>query len=176
LINRTDPLGLLDPGDFEAVRQAAAQAARSGAETGVGVVGAGAVAVVGAKFALVAGAGLAAGYAIGYYPGQWSARYFYPDQFPDTQTQPSPQASPSATQGPKQKPKCEPIQLKPFEWTPPLEFPFPSSGPLGPQNPPRDRERRDRCREKCLPLLDSGDLQSSEYRKCYRECIGTLLK
>lgn len=36
--------------------------------------------------------------------------------------------------------------------------------------------REQRCRNKCLHLLHSpsGDLQSSEYRKCYRECIGSL--
>ena len=36
--------------------------------------------------------------------------------------------------------------------------------------------RAQRCRNKCLHLLHSpsGDLQSSEYRKCYRECIGSL--
>ncbi len=37
-------------------------------------------------------------------------------------------------------------------------------------------ERHSRCVEECLHLLPSptGDLQSSEYRKCYRECMGTL--
>jgi hypothetical protein len=36
--------------------------------------------------------------------------------------------------------------------------------------------REQRCRNKCLHLLHSpsGDLQSSEYRKCHRECIGSL--
>lgn len=124
----------------------------------------------------VAAGGLAVGYGIGYYPGQWTARYFFPNQFPDTQT--SPQVQPqTAPQASKKGPKCEPLpQLKPFEWTPPLQFPFSSPSPLGPNNPPRDRDRRDRCREKCLPLMHSptGDLQSSEYRKCYRECVGSL--
>jgi len=103
-INRTDPLGLFDTSNFEAVRQAAAQVARSGPGTGVAAAGAGALAFAGAKFAVVAGAGLAVGYAIGYYPGQWSARYFYPDQFPDTQTQTMPQAAtprPTCGAGPK---------------------------------------------------------------------------
>ena len=38
------------------------------------------------------------------------------------------------------------------------------------------RSRHDECVEKCLHLLPSpsGDLQSSEYRKCYRECMGAL--
>jgi hypothetical protein len=38
------------------------------------------------------------------------------------------------------------------------------------------QERHNRCVEQCLHLLrsPSGDLQSSEYRKCYRECMGTL--
>lgn len=36
--------------------------------------------------------------------------------------------------------------------------------------------KHERCRDKCLHLLPSpnGDLQSSEYRKCYRECMGSL--
>ena len=38
------------------------------------------------------------------------------------------------------------------------------------------RSKREECLDKCLHLLPSpsGDLQSSEFRKCYRECIGTL--
>jgi len=38
------------------------------------------------------------------------------------------------------------------------------------------QERHNRCVEDCLHLLPSpsGDLQSSEYRKCYRECVGSL--
>ena len=38
------------------------------------------------------------------------------------------------------------------------------------------RSKHEECLEKCLHLLPSpsGDLQSSEFRKCYRECIGTL--
>lgn len=36
--------------------------------------------------------------------------------------------------------------------------------------------KHDRCVAQCLHLLPSpsGDLQSSEYRKCYRECMGRL--
>ncbi len=36
--------------------------------------------------------------------------------------------------------------------------------------------RHERCVNKCLHLLPSpsGDLQSSEYRKCYGECMGRL--
>jgi RHS repeat-associated protein len=38
------------------------------------------------------------------------------------------------------------------------------------------KSKREECLEKCLHLLPSpsGDLQSSEFRKCYRECIGSL--
>jgi len=38
------------------------------------------------------------------------------------------------------------------------------------------RSKREECLDKCLHLLPSpsGDLQASEFRKCYRECIGTL--
>jgi len=38
------------------------------------------------------------------------------------------------------------------------------------------QERHNRCVEECLHLLrsPSGDLQFSEYRRCYRECMGTL--
>lgn len=40
---------------------------------------------------------------------------------------------------------------------------------------PLYRRKRD-CYAECAHLLHSpsGDLQSSEYRKCYRECKGTL--
>jgi len=39
-----------------------------------------------------------------------------------------------------------------------------------------DKDKADECYEKCKHLLPSpsGDLQSSEYRKCYRECTGSL--
>jgi hypothetical protein len=38
------------------------------------------------------------------------------------------------------------------------------------------RSKHDECVEKCLHLLPSpsGELQSSEFRKCYRECMGSL--
>jgi hypothetical protein len=38
------------------------------------------------------------------------------------------------------------------------------------------KSKHDRCVSQCLHLLPSpsGDLQSSEYRKCYRECMGRL--
>jgi len=38
------------------------------------------------------------------------------------------------------------------------------------------RKKEDDCWEKCKHLLPSpsGDLQASEYRKCYRECMGSL--
>jgi len=37
-------------------------------------------------------------------------------------------------------------------------------------------DKDEECYEKCKHLLPSpsGDLQSSEYRKCYRECKGSL--
>jgi len=40
----------------------------------------------------------------------------------------------------------------------------------------RDKDKDDECWEKCKHLLPSpsGDLQASEYRKCYRECKGSL--
>jgi RHS repeat-associated protein len=40
----------------------------------------------------------------------------------------------------------------------------------------KKRDRSEECYEKCKHLLPSpsGDLQASEYRKCYRECMGTL--
>ncbi len=40
----------------------------------------------------------------------------------------------------------------------------------------RQPNKHDRCVTQCLHLLPSpsGDLQSSEYRKCYRECMGRL--
>ena len=73
------PLGLYDPADWQAAREALKAAAAVGAgAAGSGFLAAGAVAA----------GGFAAGYGIGYYPGQWTARYFYPEQFPDTQTQP----------------------------------------------------------------------------------------
>ena len=41
---------------------------------------------------------------------------------------------------------------------------------------PRDIPSDEECRNRCLHLLPSpsGDLQSSEYRKCFRKCKGTL--
>ncbi len=38
------------------------------------------------------------------------------------------------------------------------------------------RSRHEECLDKCLHLLPSpsGDLQASEFRKCYRECMGAL--
>lgn len=59
-------------------------------------------------------------------------------------------------------------------------FPVPQSTPLlpplGPNNPQRDTDKENKCWEKCKHLLNSpsGDRQSSEFRKCYRECMGTL--
>lgn len=40
----------------------------------------------------------------------------------------------------------------------------------------KDLDKDEECWERCKHLLPSpsGDLQSSEYRKCYRECKGTL--
>lgn len=41
---------------------------------------------------------------------------------------------------------------------------------------PSDLDKDEECYEKCKHLLPSpsGDLQASEYRKCYRECKGSL--
>jgi RHS repeat-associated protein len=41
---------------------------------------------------------------------------------------------------------------------------------------PRDPSKEDDCYNRCSHLLPSpsGDLQSSEFRKCYRECMGSL--
>ncbi len=38
------------------------------------------------------------------------------------------------------------------------------------------RDKEDDCYEQCKHLMPSpsGDLQSSEFRKCYRECMGSL--
>lgn len=40
----------------------------------------------------------------------------------------------------------------------------------------KDKDKDEECYNNCKHLLHSpsGDLQSSEYRKCYRECKGTL--
>ena len=47
---------------------------------------------------------------------------------------------------------------------------WPSFPPDPPRRPPRN------CAAECAHLLPSpsGDLQSSEYRQCYRQCMGTL--
>src|SRR5262249_32800108 len=39
-----------------------------------------------------------------------------------------------------------------------------------------DQEMQDKCWEECQHLLPSpsGDLQGSEFRKCWRECMGSL--
>ena len=41
---------------------------------------------------------------------------------------------------------------------------------------PGPASKHDRCVQQCLHLLPSpsGDLQSSEFRRCYRECMGRL--
>lgn len=46
----------------------------------------------------------------------------------------------------------------------------------GPSQYAMGRSKHDKCVDQCLYLLPSpsGDLQSSEYRKCYRECMGLL--
>jgi hypothetical protein len=40
----------------------------------------------------------------------------------------------------------------------------------------RLNDRHNDCLDKCLHLIPSpsGDLQTSEFRKCYRECMGSL--
>jgi hypothetical protein len=54
--------------------------------------------------------------------------------------------------------------------------PTATAAPIAPSKPRPDLEKDEECYEKCKHLLPSpsGDLQSSEYRKCYRECKGTL--
>lgn len=48
--------------------------------------------------------------------------------------------------------------------------------PVALSKPKPDLDKDEECYEKCKHLLPSpsGDLQASEYRKCYRECKGTL--
>ena len=176
-INKADPLGLYDAGDAETARQAAELAAKL-----AGGAGAGGLVAGGLTYGGVAVAGFGAGYAIGYYPGQWTANSPY-NPFVYGPLNPfgtpyNPYAAPQpATQGPKQQPTCQPLQPpKPFYWTPPLQFPFSTPTPSGPSGPPKDRDKRERCLDQCLHLLPSpsGDLQSSEFRKCYRQCMGTL--
>jgi hypothetical protein len=164
-----DPHGLYDPADWKAAYDAARAAAISGA--GVGAAG-------GLGYGLVAVGGFAAGYGIGYYPGQLSAAspwnpFVYGPLNPFG-TPFNPYALPGpVTQGPKQKPKCEPLRLKPFEWTPPAEFPFNPPLPSGTKKPPPDKEKDEECFKRCQHLI-SASLDGSAYRKCYRTCMGSL--
>jgi hypothetical protein len=59
---------------------------------------------------------------------------------------------------------------------PPKPLPLLPPGPILTKNKDEDNKRAEECVKKCLHLLPSptGDLQSSEFRKCYRECMGTL--
>jgi RHS repeat-associated protein len=62
-------------------------------------------------------------------------------------------------------------------WCPTYPIPGypPRIPPMGPTKP-RDPDKEDECYSKCAHLLPSpsGDRQSSEFSKCYRECKGTL--
>lgn len=68
------------------------------------------------------------------------------------------------------RPYCEPLS-RPFPWTnnwPPEKYPI----PLGPY-PPQTPEKQEECYQKCQHLLGAS-LDGSAYRKCCRECMGTL--
>ncbi len=81
-----------------------------------------------------------------------------PRTSPGSACQPRPKAIPWTTWPPD------------IPWTgwPPDIFPV----PIGPV-PPISPEKREECAEKCSAFLGT-DLDGSAYRKCYRECIGTL--
>ena len=73
--------------------------------------------------------------------------------------------------------RCNPIGLALT-----IIFGMPTSTSTCADYPPKDACKRkaddksDECYNRCKHLLPSpsGDLQSSEYRKCFRECMGTL--
>lgn len=119
-INRTDPLGLWDPGDWEAARQAAVTAA-----------GAGGLAAGAGPYVAVGAGGLAVGYGIGYYPGQLTANApwnpFVYGPFNPFGIPYNPYAAPQAAPQTASKPACQPVrQSTPFYRNPPLPAPFSS--------------------------------------------------
>ena len=56
----------------------------------------------------------------------------------------------------------------------PTGEPIPLFPPLGPNNPPRDRDKEDQCFKRCEHLLGLPFDFGNSFRKCYRECRGTL--
>jgi RHS repeat-associated protein len=54
----------------------------------------------------------------------------------------------------------------------PVPLPY---APLGPNNPPRDGDRHDRCVAQCAYLLPSPDGRGWDFIKCYNQCMGKNL-
>jgi RHS repeat-associated protein len=127
----------------------------------------GAIAAAASSTAIVAGGGLALGVGIGYYPGQWTANHpsnpFVNGPWPFNPFKP-PFGYPVPVYP---TPTVCQIRPRPIPWT----IPYERSIPI-----PRPTPDEDDCYSQCAHLLPSpsGDLQSSEFRKCYRECMGTL--
>jgi RHS repeat-associated protein len=94
-VNKTDPLGLFDTGNYQNA-QDIARAGAGAVGAGGGILAYGGTSVAAAP-ALAVGAviaeGLATGYAIGYFPGQYIAQRLYPEQFPDTSPKTKPETS-----------------------------------------------------------------------------------
>ena len=159
-----DPMGL-NPGADVLAQPSVLGPLASGAAAAAAAAGAtaGAIAVGGA--AAIYGASLLGNHAANHpnnplVNGRWNP---FGTPFPIL-----PPWTPTTVSGPK----CE-VRPRPIPWTsspidrPPF-FPLPY--------PPQTPERHEECMDRCIHLLPSpsGDLQSSEFRKCYDSCMGKL--
>jgi hypothetical protein len=147
-----NPLRYVDPTGNQPWQQAAlAGGGTLGGLAGSGALGGAAAAAL--PPVAVAAAGAAAIYGA-WHLGEWIAEQPW-----------NPLTHPRDLPQPRAIPKC---------WNRP-RIPFiPIIPPLGPNNPPRDTDKEDECFKKCGHLLGWPGDYGNRFRKCYRECKGTL--